>query len=824
MLLSRAWLPCDIECSSRLRHSVPGAMRRTTQTRKGSAPNNVQQTAFYSPNTPGDTPSPPCDERPSERRFPPSTEHTGGFPRRPRRDLSGGKSLSFTASPPYTNNPARAHEDTSHRDNTLPSPEGNPSWHTDSHSLEHRASLTSRVSTNSHVRNVRQEQKNEQLKCANLLYSDLQALKSGTQTDVTCPLSKHPSPFPYHGCSCRKSGDKTCIIKLQVEADLRDYVQRLRLNCGETPGEKKAYVLRMLHDSIIPGNDGGSELKSVRLPNAATPVCRNCFALLLRIPCRTMSGWCKAALQGNDGSAVCLTKEQRTSREVTEKLLAYIEVHIVQAYGEPHPRKDEIMLDKVPVSQLLEQAKQYADDNPDAFGGAVTTVTNPQKEGAAPSTTKAFGRSTFYRVWAYRLSCPNNTHPDLKRVAFWRFKGVSSKCFACSRLERQAQKIREQGRTSGVSVKNQLKDIEKERAKHRAFFKGERMQQHYRVCVALDDYEGSCSLVMDGMDSKKTVCPMYAGKQGELEGLYKNFLKVKFTGVMIHGYNLNIYPSMPWVRTGANLAATALVHTLSKWQNDLHLQGRELPADMYLLTDGGSENINHTMMALFGWLVSHRVFANIYVARLPVGHTHNDLDQRWSVVAQHLATIDSPTLDHLLQATREAFNGDYNTAQLSAEDEQEYVVQGGKPIIRQLPCNRDYDAYFSKVANSEMEGFGSCYRLIKDASGQLQKHEVRSAEVMYMRYFLDKNSTVASMTYKTAAQYQTWHGSTNGPIKVFNDAVKTVEDLPALNEVPQLDPFTFTHANDLREPKVIKGFCKGHVPPESCMYSLTLCC
>ena len=32
-------------------------------------------------------------------------------------------------------------------------------------------------------------------------------------------------------------------------------------------------------------------------------------------------------------------------------------------------------------------------------------------------------------------------------------------------------------------------------------------------------------------------------------------------------------------------------------------------------------------MALWAWLVEKRVYENIYIYRLPVGHTHNELDQ-----------------------------------------------------------------------------------------------------------------------------------------------------------------------------------------------------
>jgi len=50
--------------------------------------------------------------------------------------------------------------------------------------------------------------------------------------------------------------------------------------------------------------------------------------------------------------------------------------------------------------------------------------------------------------------------------------------------------------------------------------------------------------------------------------------------------------------------------------------------------DGSSENWNITLLAFLNHLAEENIFESVTVHRLPVGHTHEDIDQLFSVISQ----------------------------------------------------------------------------------------------------------------------------------------------------------------------------------------------
>jgi len=52
----------------------------------------------------------------------------------------------------------------------------------------------------------------------------------------------------------------------------------------------------------------------------------------------------------------------------------------------------------------------------------------------------------------------------------------------------------------------------------------------------------------------------------------------------------------------------------------------EMPSILFLQVDGVCGNTSHTFHALCEQLVRDGVFKEIHVNRLPVGHTHEDID------------------------------------------------------------------------------------------------------------------------------------------------------------------------------------------------------
>ena len=102
-------------------------------------------------------------------------------------------------------------------------------------------------------------------------------------------------------------------------------------------------------------------------------------------------------------------------------------------------------------------------------------------------------------------------------------------------------------------------------------------------------------------------------------------LIVDFAGAIEHGQFFRIYLSYENVAHDANLAIECLLLTLER---RMAANGGRLPDTLYLQIDGGSENVNRWIFFIAELLVARRLTQRIFITRLPVGHTHEDIDGR----------------------------------------------------------------------------------------------------------------------------------------------------------------------------------------------------
>ena len=73
----------------------------------------------------------------------------------------------------------------------------------------------------------------------------------------------------------------------------------------------------------------------------------------------------------------------------------------------------------------------------------------------------------------------------------------------------------------------------------------------------------------------------------------------------------------------ADLSCYCILAQLEDWKN--HHEGR-YPEELFIQVDGGSENANQYILCLMELLVVKRIVRIINLTRLPVGHTHDDID------------------------------------------------------------------------------------------------------------------------------------------------------------------------------------------------------
>jgi hypothetical protein len=162
------------------------------------------------------------------------------------------------------------------------------------------------------------------------------------------------------------------------------------------------------------------------------------------------------------------------------------------------------------------------------------------------------------------------------------------------------------------------------------------------------------SIIIDGADQQKNGVPRYCEKTYALQGAWR--MPIHVYGALVHGYDPQIFLIPDHVRQGVNVTVEVLQRTLRQLEED----GVELPPTLYLQLDNtAKQNKSRFLIAYLGELVKMGVFQNVYVSFLPVGHTHEDIDQLFSRLATAMKYKNSVTMEEMA----EIFEGAYCTAQ-----------------------------------------------------------------------------------------------------------------------------------------------------------------
>lgn len=157
---------------------------------------------------------------------------------------------------------------------------------------------------------------------------------------------------------------------------------------------------------------------------------------------------------------------------------------------------------------------------------------------------------------------------------------------------------------------------------------GEKEIYYSNAYKAMSHPEEFMSINTDGIDQFKTNCPVNIGVPTEC-------MTQHLQGVIEHGQEYLMYRTFPNVKKDANLAIHCLLLQIERrFQRD-RVSDRPSPSTLFIQFDGGSENFNRTSFAIMELLVSKRVFQQIYVSRLLVGHTHEDGDAKFGVLSRY---------------------------------------------------------------------------------------------------------------------------------------------------------------------------------------------
>jgi len=135
------------------------------------------------------------------------------------------------------------------------------------------------------------------------------------------------------------------------------------------------------------------------------------------------------------------------------------------------------------------------------------------------------------------------------------------------------------------------------------------------------------SLIIDGMSQDHCVLPYCANINTK-----SVLLKQKVIGAKQHGFSRTFYRTFPHVASGSNITIEVLTREIEKRMEHCKKKNTTMADCLFLQIDGGPENTSKTFYAFCDQLVKNKVFKRIEVCRLPVGHTHEDIDALFGVL------------------------------------------------------------------------------------------------------------------------------------------------------------------------------------------------
>jgi len=168
------------------------------------------------------------------------------------------------------------------------------------------------------------------------------------------------------------------------------------------------------------------------------------------------------------------------------------------------------------------------------------------------------------------------------------------------------------------------------------FVKRERIAYAKKRQRAIHQPREYMSIIIDGADQSKFGHPHSCEKTHATDGAWK--LKMHLLGVLVHGVGTYAYTCPAHIAQGHNVTIQALWDTLV----DILKKRGWLPPVLYLQLDNTTKSCKGKWLKDFlALLLKNVLFKKIVVSFLPVGHTHEDIDQFFGCLSRHLRMYDA---------------------------------------------------------------------------------------------------------------------------------------------------------------------------------------
>lgn len=195
------------------------------------------------------------------------------------------------------------------------------------------------------------------------------------------------------------------------------------------------------------------------------------------------------------------------------------------------------------------------------------------------------------------------------------YKNVPGKCDLCLKLSMLRKKRID---AEGRQIATQL------HAYHQSLYMAERQDYYDRMYQAKLYPHNFVGIISDGMAQNHCKLPHLSN---QIE--FSNPLPQHLQGVIDSGNEFVIYRTFHTVHLTCDPAIYVLLLQLETRIDPIT---GKLPDTVYLQVDGGSENANKYLLCTCELLIIRRLCAKVVLTRLPVGHTHENIDAKFGVI------------------------------------------------------------------------------------------------------------------------------------------------------------------------------------------------
>jgi hypothetical protein len=242
---------------------------------------------------------------------------------------------------------------------------------------------------------------------------------------------------------------------------------------------------------------------------------------------------------------------------------------------------------------------------------------------------------TFYSVWQDKTNRLDN-YCCRRFIPF-------AKCDVCVEFRKR------EALESCAMAREKLHELQ---ALHIQDIKNERSVYMGNVGRAVMRPDKYLSMIIDGADQADFALPHSKERSHASEAAWK--LQLKLYGVIVHGVGVWAFTVPPHIAQGNNITIQAIWYTLLAI---VKMKGK-LPPTLYLQLDNTSkQNKGRFLKAFLGILVLVGIFRRIIIGYLPVGHTHEDIDQLFSRISVYMRNNNAYTIEAFHKCIRLSYHG-----------------------------------------------------------------------------------------------------------------------------------------------------------------------